>query len=231
MAAKTLNAAHRGATAGAVRVESRLEPLGARLRVYCAWSAALLLVFILVYGGVNAWTEMRELRFRLYMEWELSIPRIPEAILVYVSIQPLFALPLLRLPAARIRGLGRTLLRALLLAGAIFILVPAELGFERTRPDSWLAPAFEALYVLDGPHNLIPSLHVAMSAVVLLYLGRDDPAPLRMLWAGWWLALCLSVLLTHQHHLLDVIAGAVLGVACYGASGDGAGAPSTRGAG
>ena len=66
------------------------------------------------------------------------------------------------------------------------------------------------------PHNLVPSLHVATSALFIAVLYRS----LSSVWirAGlilWGMLLCASVLLVHQHHVLDVVSGLLLGYLCY----------------
>jgi membrane-associated phospholipid phosphatase len=191
-----------------------------RLRIYGCWSAGLTITFLVVYGGLNAWTARRAFRLPLYADWELAIPRVPEAVLIYVSIQLLFLLPLWLLNIARIHALGRAMLTAILVAGALFAVLPGELGFDRALPNSWLAPLYGIVFLLDGPHNLFPSLHVGLSGLVLLFLARDARVGCRGAYATWWLLLCASVVLTHQHHLLDVAGGVALALVCYRLSGD-----------
>jgi membrane-associated phospholipid phosphatase len=62
----------------------------------------------------------------------------------------------------------------------------------------------------------VPSLHVACSALcvaTLLHAGPRATVKLGLLlWAG---LLSVSVLLVHQHHLLDVLTGWLLGLAAY----------------
>jgi membrane-associated phospholipid phosphatase len=61
------------------------------------------------------------------------------------------------------------------------------------------------------PHNLVPSLHVVFSALILFSIIQTSKMPIARiaLW-GWLLLLCVSTLLVHQHHLLDVAAGLTL---------------------
>ncbi len=202
-------------TATSPAVPHPLEPFQARFRVYLRWAIILTFTFVAVYGSLNWWTAQRAFRLHLYADWELAMPHLPEAVLVYVSVQTLYLLPPLALSVSRIARLGRAMLAAILIGGLMFVLLPAELGFERATPKSWLEPIYAVIYRLDRPHNLFPSLHVALGTLVLLFLARDAGFPVRLMYALWWLSLCASVLLTHQHHLLDVVGGLVLAVGCY----------------
>ena len=61
-------------------------------------------------------------------------------------------------------------------------------------------------------YNLVPSLHVAMSIVCVdIYSRRAGYFVKSVLWV-WGCAIALSTLVTHQHHVLDVITGFVLAI-------------------
>ena len=75
---------------------------------------------------------------------------------------------------------------------------------------------FQALYALEMPHNLVPSLHVAASILLIAALWRSlPPVWIRTGLVLWGLLFCASVLLVHQHHLLDMATGLLLGYLCY----------------
>jgi membrane-associated phospholipid phosphatase len=63
----------------------------------------------------------------------------------------------------------------------------------------------------EPPANAAPSLHVSLTCLLALALVRDFPR--------WWPVSCagvvlvwLATLLTRQHHLVDVLTGALLAV-------------------
>jgi membrane-associated phospholipid phosphatase len=64
-------------------------------------------------------------------------------------------------------------------------------------------------------YNLIPSLHVALSTATLAAYGTCRGAWGRILLAVWGGLIGLSTLLTHQHHVVDVVTGLLLGWAGY----------------
>jgi membrane-associated phospholipid phosphatase len=60
-------------------------------------------------------------------------------------------------------------------------------------------------------HNLVPSLHVALSVVCVAVYARRAGLPGKMLLWLWAGVIAASTLLLHQHYLLDVLTGAALG--------------------
>ena len=106
-----------------------------------------------------------------------------------------------------------TLLVVILVAGVGFLLVPSDLAFPPSVDTGPLEEAVRVSKELALPHNLVPSLHVAMSVTcVAIYALRAGRPGKTLLW-GWATAIALSTLLFHQHHLLDVVTGWALGQA------------------
>jgi membrane-associated phospholipid phosphatase len=185
-----------------------------RLAAYLRWSAGLTLLFAATYGATNWIAAQWSSRLRLYFDWELAIPFAPWAIYVYVSINALLTLPLFFLDTNGIGRLGRGFAWTTILAAVAHLVLPADLGWSRPAvpPASLLA----TLFTLDWPHNLAPSLHVAYSALAGLAVWNAARAAwLRTLAAVWATALAASTMLTHQHHLVDVVTGAALGAFAY----------------
>ena len=65
--------------------------------------------------------------------------------------------------------------------------------------------------VVAGRYNLVPSLHVALTVVTVVTLWPHVGRVGKGLFMTWAVALALSTLLTHQHHVLDVASGLLLG--------------------
>lgn len=168
-------------------------------------------LFALVFYGADAWAAHRPWRWHFYADWELAIPYWPAAYPLYHSV---FLLPFLLGWQARSVGLirhwERRMAAAIVLGGACFALLPAELGFAPVNPGPW-QPLAQFTGWVAGRHNLVPSLHVALSLLTCRLLWRLAGPGLRTALALWWPLLVLSVLLTHQHHLADVLSGAALG--------------------
>lgn len=186
-------------------------PDGTRWGVFLRLYIQLTLLFAAVYGGSN-WIAARSgWGVELHFAWELAIPLVPSAILIYFSIALLFWLPLFVCSITGLRALGRRFALATLTGGLLFVVFPVRSGFARTPPEGPFREVFSALWQLDGAFNSVPSLHVAYSTLVFCALSsRVAATHLRLFGGLWYLAICVSVLLVHQHHLADIAGGITL---------------------
>jgi membrane-associated phospholipid phosphatase len=189
-------------------------PSRAVLWLYVRINIALTLLFVIIYGGANALAARKAAQTTLFMPWELGIPFVPGALLVYQSIGILFWLPLFVFDEMGLRHLAWRFAGVTCVAGVIFILFPVRAGFGRPEVNGLFQQAYAVLRLLDHPYNTVPSLHIAYSTLLLGALYRvSGNGQWRCLWAFWWSAIGVSVLWVHQHHVVDVVAGAVLGAA------------------
>jgi len=183
-----------------------------------AWliSLAGLLWFMLVYGGADAITAHRSFRVRVYLDAELRIPFVPEAAVVYMSIYTLFlAAPFILRRRREFIALAMTLNVVILVAGICFLLFPAQVAYS---PPITLG-AFPNLYDfadrLSLTYNLVPSLHVALTAVCIAVFAARTRVIWKALFWTWAFAVATSTLLIHKHHILDVITGFILAWMAY----------------
>jgi len=201
-----------GRHAGAGTTEHAVARLTAYLRLAIPVGA----LFAAVYFTSNWFSGQRPRLYHLYWEWELAIPFVPVMIYAYASVLLLLLLPGVLLGRRQFPALARAMVAVILVAALVFVLLPAEPGFQRPARVPGYELLFGALYALDKPYNLVPSLHVACSALCVAALLHAGPRIAvktgLLLWAG---LLSVSVLLVHQHHLLDVASGWLLGLAAY----------------
>jgi membrane-associated phospholipid phosphatase len=178
-----------------------------------AWLVSLagLLWFVFVYGGADALTAGRSFRVRVHLNAELGIPFIPEAAIIYMSIYALFfAAPFILRERREFLALAMTLNLEVLIAGICFLLLPAQTAFLPPNDLGMFPNLYRFADRLSLQHNLLPSLHVALSATcVAVYAARTGGAVRIILWA-WMVAIAASTLLIHKHHVIDVIAGFLL---------------------
>jgi membrane-associated phospholipid phosphatase len=189
------------------------DSLGAVWRTYGLWAFWVGVAFFGVYPACNWWTAQRAHRFGLYLAAELDVPFIPELVWLYLSMYALFVSPPLFLSVSALRVLGRQIVAGTVAAGAIFLLVPTQLGFPRVTPENpFYAAIFAGIFSVDLPHNMLPSLHVVYSALILLALldACARSRPWRMLFRVWLVAICASTVFVHQHHLADVLASLLI---------------------
>jgi membrane-associated phospholipid phosphatase len=187
-----------------------------RLRAYLRLAIPVATLFAVVYFSLNWFTAHRPRHYQLYLDWELSMPFVPAMIYVYASILLLFLLPPLLLRRHAFAALARAMVAVILVAAAVFLLLPAEPGFQRAAQVPGYDAVYQTLYALDRPYNLVPSLHIACAALCIAALLHTGPRSVIQLGLLVWAALLsVSVLLVHQHHLLDVVTGWLLGLAAY----------------
>jgi len=145
----------------------------------------------------------------------------------WVPFQPLWLVPYLSLwvyvgiaPGLQ-RGLRALLVYgvwagALCLAGlGLFLLWPTRVPAVAIDPQGF--PGFAMLQGIDAAGNACPSMHVAVAIFTCCWIGHilrqaGAPRALRWLNLAWFLAIAYSTLATRQHVLLDVLAGAALGL-------------------
>jgi len=169
-------------------------------------------VFFPVYLGASAAAQHAEC-WRLYADWERSLPFWPFMIVPYLSLFVLFLMPPLQLEVRELRALTWRLVGASLAGGALLALFPSRVGFVEHHDAGVFQGLYDAMYRADPPVNAAPSFHVLYTAIILLAM-RDAAVPaLRRAWLGWLVLVCASTVLTHRHHLLDVAFGLALAVA------------------
>jgi membrane-associated phospholipid phosphatase len=172
--------------------------------------------WVFVYFGADWVTGLRSDRMRVHLAAELKVPLIPEFLLVYLSLDPLFLIaPFVLRTRAEIRALTIGLFGVTSVAGVCFLLLPAELAYPVGDIDGFWSDLFALNRQIVLRYNLIPSLHVALSTVTLAAYGTCRGAWGKTLLAAWGGLIGLSTLLTHQHHVVDVVTGLLLGWAGY----------------
>ena len=184
-----------------------------------AW--ALLLAngiwFALVFYGCDLLTARRALRLRVHLDAELSIPLVPAMTAVYMSVYLLFlAAPFVLRTRREFRAAVITLATMIGIAGVGFLLVPAQLAFPPAAVEDvgvW-ADVYLLADRLNLTYNLVPSLHVALTVACVAIFSRRTSGPVKAVLWVWAMAVAAATVLTHQHHVLDVVAGWLLAIAC-----------------
>lgn len=174
-------------------------------------STGLSLLFVVAYGATNWITTQRIDVGTWYYAWERFIPFVPIMIIPYLSTDLFFvAAPFLCRDRRELRLLASRIAVAIVLAAGCFLLFPLELAVERPEACGWLGAVFRRFIALDAPHNLLPSLHIALRVLLVPVYHRRTQGWLRVATHAWFFLIGLSTLLTHQHHVIDVGGGFLL---------------------
>jgi membrane-associated phospholipid phosphatase len=163
-----------------------------------------------VYGGADLVARLHSHRISSYLALDDRIPFVPSATLVYSSLWVMFAIvPFVLRREHELRSLARIIRFEILIAGVCFLLAPMP---DRLPPADLgrFAAAFRAADLLNLQFNQFPSLHAAFGFTLGWVLGKPFGPAGRLLLATWSLAIAAAALMTWQHGVLDVAAGAVL---------------------
>jgi len=185
-------------------------PDAARWRAFFKFMALFYVFFFPFYFGAGHIAAHAHDTYGLYWSWERDIPLVPWMIWPYMTLFSLFLLPLFHMSPGQISMLSRQSTATLVVAGAVFLLAPTHLGFAPAVVDGLHQQMFDLLALVDTPHNLAPSLHVAFSALILLGCAARTSSSLAWSYRFWLLIMSASTVLVHQHHIFDVISGLAL---------------------
>ena len=180
------------------------------------FSAGLSILFLIVYGGCNWITLRRADVGTIFFEWERGIPFVPFFILPYMSIDLFFiAAPFLCRRDRELSSLAKRITAAIIVAGICFLLLPLRFAFGRPQTDGWLGAVFDWFRGMDAPHNLLPSLHAALTLILVDVYFRHTRGLVRIATMTWFVLMALSPVLTFQHHVIDIVGGFVLAGVCF----------------
>lgn len=179
-------------------------------------SLLMSLLFVVVYPTCNWLASQRANVGTWFFPWELQIPFIPWMIIPYWSIDVFFVCaPFVCLDRAELRVLGQRITFAILAAGLCFLAFPLQIAFPRPAVTGILGAMFNFLRAFDQPHNLFPSLHIALLLILRSTYSRHTRGLVQWATNIWFLLIGLSAVFTWQHQVIDVVGGAALGTLCF----------------
>jgi len=167
--------------------------------------------FALVFAGANSFTASHPTRVRVHLDAELQIPLVPGFIIFYLSIYLLFAaIPFVLRTRREVTSLALAQCLAIGLAGICFLLIPAQLAYAPPTGLGVWQGTFRFADAMNLDYNLVPSLHVALSFICIECFAAHRELVGKALLRNWGMLIAASTVLTHQHHLLDVLSGGLL---------------------
>jgi fatty acid desaturase/membrane-associated phospholipid phosphatase len=207
------NAAHfpRFAVTDAGHASPWRLPTGPDAHAALLFTLAFGVVFAIGFGGASALSALVPWRIDVALPLERHVPFRPEWSAVYLSMIPL----LLLLPLARPRWrdlfpVFATLVAETGVAALFFIALPVQSGFPERHVSGTWSDVFLLADTLNLERNLFPSLHVAFAVTAALALAPTLGRWSRLLPFVWAAAIAVSTLLIHEHHVVDVVGGALL---------------------
>jgi hypothetical protein len=188
---------------------------GPSWRRAAGWLALLATFFYASYGFSNWLASQRRDVPVVVFEWERSVPFIAWTIVPYWTTNLFFGLSLfLCRSRTELDAHAKRLLTAQIIAVACFIAFPLRTSFAKPQIDGIPGFFFEALGAFDMPFNQAPSLHVAITTVLVALYVLVLPRWAAVTFVGWSVVVVASVLTTFQHHFIDIPTGLLLGLLC-----------------
>lgn len=170
------------------------------------------LLWLVVYGGADWVAASHSYRVRLHLDFELGIPLIPASSIVYLSLFPLLWLsPFVLHTTMLLHGFAKALASLIVLSGIGFLVLPSQPAYELSEATGPFAEIFHFMDSVNLSHNMCPSLHVGMAAVCAYFYSCVLARKYAVVICIWAFAIALSTLFAHEHHLVDVIAGGIVG--------------------
>ena len=172
----------------------------------------------LVYWGGAALAETRH-HYQFSTALDRAIPLIPWAVCIYFGCYAFWALHYCLCAAVPLRA--RRFFTADFIAKGVcfvfFVGLPTTMARPAVQGLNVWESLVRALYILDAPVNLFPSIH-CLNSWLCWASARDIPAfshgyKAFALCAA--VAVCVSTLTLRQHVLLDVAGGILLAEVCW----------------
>ena len=187
-----------------------------KTKLFLSQLAALVVVaaiFYASYGATNALASARANVPEIYFAWERAVPFWAWSIVLYWSLNLLYALGFFLCRDAReLARYVTQLLAAQMIATLFFIAFPLQMSWEKPAVSGLSGFLFSSLAVFDLPFNQAPSLHIILCVVVgAFYLRKARAVWLKAALVAWFALIGLSVLTTYQHHFIDIPTGLAAG--------------------
>lgn len=172
----------------------------------------------LVYWGGAALAETRH-HYQFSTALDRAIPLIPWTVCIYFGCYAFWALHYCLCAAVPLRA-RRFFTTDFIAKGVCFVFfvgLPTTMARPAVQGLNVWESLVRALYILDAPVNLFPSIH-CLNSWLCWASARDIPAFSRgykafALCAA--VAVCVSTLTLRQHVLLDVAGGILLAEVCW----------------
>jgi membrane-associated phospholipid phosphatase/fatty acid desaturase len=191
-------------------------PRGIHGRLAAVLTMAFVAVFLVFFAGANALSGAIPWRIEVALPYEESIPFVPEAALLYLSLNVMLAIaPFVLRTWRELVPLFVTLVVETVVAAFFFLTLPVRTTFPDRHVDGAVGAIFALADFLNLDHNFFPSLHVAFAFTAALAYAPAAGRPGRILLLAWAAVIAASTVLIHEHHVLDIVGGIALALGAW----------------
>ncbi len=173
--------------------------------IFCA------VVFSTVYNASAWYTSTLSNVSSFVFNIESHIPFLPITIIPYLTSGVFFVSVFFCCNTlGDLKVLSKRILFITVIAGLSYLVYPLKFSLERPEVNnSVLNFLFQFITKVDSPFNEAPSLHIAF-AFVFWTVYKERKSTWKKGIGIWLFLLGVSTLTTYQHHLLDILTGAIL---------------------
>ncbi|WP_295199495.1 phosphatase PAP2 family protein [uncultured Chryseobacterium sp.] len=167
-------------------------------------------VFMVVYNLCTWYASSLDHVPSFTFDFEKSIPFVPWSIIPYMAGGLFFCLVFFSCKDKhQLKILTWRMLFVIVTAGIFFIITPLRFSFPKPEvPHAILGMPFSFLKTFDSPFNQSPSLHITFAFI--FWSVFKDLSKWRNFLMIWLILLGISTLTTYQHHIIDILTGAIL---------------------
>ncbi|KQR95304.1 hypothetical protein ASG01_05520 [Chryseobacterium sp. Leaf180] len=168
------------------------------------------IVFMAVYNFCTWYATSLDRVPSFTFDFEQSIPFVPLSIIPYMAGGLFFCLVFFACKdKLQVKILAWRMLFVIIAAGLFFVIVPLKYSVPKPEvSNDILGLSFSFLNTFDSPFNQSPSLHITFAFI--FWSVFREVKKWRILYAVSLILVGVSTLTTFQHHVIDVLSGAIL---------------------
>ncbi|WP_443342490.1 phosphatase PAP2 family protein [Cronobacter sakazakii] len=134
----------------------------------------------------------------------------PSAIWLYMSLFLLVPAGYWLTPRAEVKLLMRATQLAALFAGAVYLAWPTTMAYPIVSGEGISADALRILLAVDSPQNCFPSLHMALTLLMVWGISKRGQWGYTLAAVLWGAAISVSILQLRRHLFVDLVGGVAL---------------------
>ncbi|ELY5930418.1 phosphatase PAP2 family protein [Cronobacter turicensis] len=134
----------------------------------------------------------------------------PSAIWLYMSFFLLVPAGYWLTPLSQVKWLMRATQLAALCAGVIYLAWPTTMTYPAVSGEGISVEALRLLLAVDSPQNCFPSLHMALTLLMVWGISQRGQWRYTLTAVLWGAAISVSILQLRRHLFIDLVGGVAL---------------------
>jgi membrane-associated phospholipid phosphatase len=172
------------------------------------------LLFLVMHFSTNYLAKIRNTKRCLKSRWDDRLPFVPSMVYFYLFTYIFNSVCLFFLiydkPLKEFIIVVKIIITLIITGSLFYIIMPTRIIKPQLESKNISLRLLKAHNDNILPYNAFPSLHVAFSIITVLVAFHFD-SQLKIYYLIILILIAISALLTKQHYIIDIIAGAVLG--------------------